>query len=401
MKKFILIFFSLFIFSSAIAENPWNNITFCDPQNPENNACGEGCYLRTQQCIPCEVGFYNDNNQNTDRCKQCTIIPDGADWVPDITGMMSNSCPWEITCNADSYWDSGTKQCKACATGYHSAAQTIQGAGNESESTSCDIYEITLVDGGTPIGTAYAKKGKGYANNLNGPWPPNGPITPLPNYPDKWWQRFTGYLKEGQDFTDSDGYVRSPFISADQISGPFTATAKWQYAKFNIQFNLEGSVEPLVEYTNCTLGDEENPCLAPTADDIEESIPDGQHLAYWICNDPIGGVYHCKNGEKVSPGDPITPNIVLESGTDFGDNSGQFVVLEAYFTTCNAPLGKYCTEDGKHANCPQGTTTLSEGATSIAECVMVGGSNGTNFCDKENRCFNLPEGTNIQYTGSF
>ena len=374
----------------------------CTPSIPENNACGKGCYpLSSTACIPCNERLYNDNAQNTSNCKPCTIIPNGANWVPDITGMMSDSCPWEITCNADYYWDSGTEQCKACDTdaGYHSTAQTIQGAGNESESTSCDIYEIRLVDGDDTIGTAYAKKDTGYANDLNGTWTKDGPITTPSN--TNWWRRFIGYLKGESVFTNSDGYVRSPFISADQISGPFTATARWQYAKFNIQFNLEGSVEPLVEYTNCTLGDEENPCLAPTADDIEESIPNGQYLAYWICNDPIGGVYHCKNGEKVSPGDPITPNIVLESGTDFGDNSGQFVVLEAYFTTCNAPLGKYCTEDGKHANCPQGTTTLSEGATSIAECVMVGGSNGTKFCDNQNRCFNLPEGINIQYTDSF
>lgn len=371
----------------------------CTPSTPENNACGKGCYPFDTTCIPCNERFYNDNAQNTSNCKPCTIIPDGAGWVPDITGMMSNSCPWEITCNADSYWDSGTKQCKACATGYHSAAQTIQGAGNESESTSCDIYEITLVDGDTTIGTAYAKKGTGYANDLNGTWTKDGPITTPSN--TNWWRRFTGYLKGGSDFTNSNGYVKSPFISADQISGPFTATARWQYAKFNIQFNLEESVEPLVEYNNCTLGDEGTPCLAPTADDIEESIPNGQYLAYWICNDPTGEIFHCQHGEKVFPGDPITPNIVLESGTDFGDNSGQPVVLEASFTTCDAPQGKYCTEDGKYANCPQGTTTLSTGATSIANCVMVGGSNGTKFCDKQNRCFNLPEGTNIQYTGSF
>lgn len=376
----------------------------CTPEEPQNNACGKGCYpLSSTACIPCEAGFHNDNNQNTGECERCTIIPDDANWVPDITGMYADSCPWEITCNADYYWDSGTEQCKACDTdaGYHSTAQTIQGAGNESESTSCDIYEIRLVDGDDTIGTAYAKKDTGYANNLNGSWTSNGPITTPSN--TNWWRRFTGYLKEEQDFTNSDGYVRSPFISADQISGPFTATAKWQYAKFNIQFNLEGSVEePLVKYTNCTLGDEENPCLAPTADDIEESIPDGQYLAYWICNDPIGGVLHCKDGEKVFPGDPITPDIVLKSGTDFGDNyNEQFVVLEAYFTTCDAPQGKYCTEDGKYANCPQGTTTLSIGATSIANCVMVGGSNGTKFCDNQNRCFNLPEGTNISYTDFF
>ena len=370
----------------------------CTPSIPENNACGKGCYpLSSTACIPCNERFYNDNAQNTSNCKPCTIIPNGADWVPDITGMYADSCPWEITCNADYYWDSGTKQCKACDTdaGYRSTAQTIQGAGNESESTSCDIYEITLVDGDT----AYAKKDTGYANNLNGPWTSNGPITTPSN--TNWWRRFTGYLKEGQDFTDSDGYVRSPWYQSI-ITEPFTATARWQYAKFNIQFNLEGSVEPLVEYTNCTLGDEENPCLAPTADDIEESIPNGQYLAYWICNDPTGEVFHCQYDEKVSPGDPITPNIVLESGTDFGDNSGQPVVLEARFTTCNAPLGQYCTEDGNnYANCPQGTTTLSTGATSIANCVMVGGSNGTKFCDKQNRCFNLPEGTNISYTDSF
>lgn len=378
----------------------WDQIDQCTPEEPQNNACGKGCYPRTPQCIPCEAGFYNDNNQNTSNCKPCTIIPNGANWVPDITGMYADSCPWEITCNADYYWDSGTKQCKACDTdaGYRSTAQTIQGAGNESESTSCDIYEIRLVDGGTTIGTAYAKKDTGYANNLNGPWTSNGPITTPSN--TNWWRRFTGYLKEGQDFTDSDGYVRSPWYQSI-ITEPFTATARWQYAKFNIQFNLEGSVEPLVEYTNCTLGDEGTPCLAPTADDIEESIPDGQHLAYWICNDPIGGVLHCKDGETVSPGDPITSDIVLESGTDFGDNSGLPVVLEAYFTTCNAPLGQYCTENGKYANCPQGTTTLSTGATSIAECVMVGGSNGTKFCDNQNRCFNLPEGINIPYTDSF
>ena len=378
----------------------WDQIDQCTPEEPQNNACGKGCYPRTLQCILCEAGFYNNNNQNTGECERCTIIPDDANWVPDITGMYANSCPWEITCNADYYWDSGTKQCKACDTdaGYRSTAQTIQGAGNESESTSCDIYEIRLVDGDDTIGTAYAKKDTGYANNLNGPWTSNGPITTPSN--TNWWRRFTGYLKEGQDFTDSDGYVRSPWYQSI-ITEPFTATARWQYAKFNIQFNLEGSVEPLVEYTNCTLGDEENPCLAPTAEDIEESIPNGQYLAYWICNDPDGEVFHCQHGEKVFPGDPITPNIVLESGTDFGDNSGQPVVLEARFTTCDAPLGQYCTEDGKYANCPQGTTTLSTGATSITECVMVGGSNGTKFCDKENRCFNLPEGTNIPYTDSF
>lgn len=371
----------------------------CTPEEPQNNACGKGCYPCTLQCTPCEAGFYNDNNQNTGECERCTIIPDDANWVPDITGMRSNSCPWEITCNTDYYWNSTTHKCEACATGYHSAAKTIQGAGNESESTSCDIYEIRLVDGDDTIGTAYAKKDTGYADNLNGPWTPNGPITTPSN--TNWWRRFTGYLKEEQDFTDSDGYVISPWYQSI-ITEPFTATARWQYAKFNIQFNLEGSVEPLVEYTNCTLGDEENPCLAPTADDIEESIPDGQHLAYWICNDPIGEVFHCQYGEKVFPGDPITSDIVLESGTDFGDNyNGQFVVLEAYFTTCDAPLGQYCTEDGKYANCPQGTTTLSIGATSITECVMVGGSNGTKFCDKQNRCFNLPEGINIPYTDPF
>lgn len=374
----------------------------CNPEQPQNNACGEGCFPRTLQCIPCEAGFYNNNAQNTGECERCTIIPDDADWVPDITGMRSNSCPWEITCNTNYYWNSTTRKCEACNTGdgYHSTAQTIQGAGNESESTSCDIYEIKLVDGGTTIGTAYAKKDTGYANNLNGPWTSNGPITPLPNYPNKWWQRFTGYLKEGQDFTDSDGYVKSPW-NQNIITEPFTATARWQYAKFNIQFNLEGSVEPLVEYTNCTLSDEENPCLAPTADDIAGYIQDGQYLAYWICNDPDGDTFHCKNGEKVSPGHLITSDIVLVSGTDFGGNSGQPVVLEAYFTTCDAQLGQYCTEGGKYANCPQGTTTLSTGATSITECVMVGGSNGTKFCDKENRCFNLPEGTNIPYTDSF
>lgn len=380
----------------------WDQIDQCTPEEPQNNACGKGCYPRTLQCIPCEAGFYNDNNQNTDICKQCTIIPDDPNviWVPDITGMMSDSCPW--TCKVDYYWDGGTKQCKACDTdaGYHSSIFPM-GEQNWGHSTSCDIYEITLVDGDTTIGTAYAKKDTGYANDLNGTWTSNGPITTLPpTDPNNWWEKFNGYQKEeGGDFTDSYGYVQNHFSGANNISGPFNATAKWQYAKFNIQFDFVGGN---ITHELCTLGGGDNPCYAPTADDIAEDIPDGQYLAYWICNDPIGGVYHCKDGEKVSPGDPITSDIVLKSGTNFDDNySGHSVILEAYFTTCNAPLGQYCTEDGQHAKCPQGTTTLSTGATSIANCVMVGGSNGTKFCDKQNRCFNLPEGTNISYTDSF
>lgn len=372
----------------------------CTPSIPENNACGEGCYPLSSTCTPCKAGFYNDNEQNTGECERCTIIPYGANWVPDITGMRSNSCPWEITCNANYYWNSTTHECEACATndGYHSAAQTIQGAGEYYYiTTSCDIYEITLVDGGTTIGTAYAKDDTGYADNLNGQWTPNGPITPLPPT-NNWWQKFTGYLKEGHVFTDSDGKVQNNFLNANNISGPFNATAKWQYATFYIEFDYLGYK---ITDGPCTLGDGDRPCYAPTAEDIAEDIPDGQYLAYWICNDPIGEVFHCQDGETVSPGDLITSDIVLESGTDFGDNSGLPVVLEAYFTTCDAPQGKYCTEDGQYANCPQGTTTLSIGATSIANCVMVGGSNGTKFCDNQNRCFNLPEGTNIQYTDSF
>lgn len=378
----------------------------CNPEKPQNNACGKGCYPNDMFCTPCEVGAYNNNAQNTGECERCTEKPDDADWVPDITGMRSNSCPWEITCNTNYYWNSTTRKCEACNTGdgYHSTAQTIQGAGEYYfMTTSCDIYEITLVDGDITIGTAYAKKDTGYANDLNGPWTKDGPITPLPTYPDNWWQRFTGYQKEGHDFTDPNGKVQNYFLSANHISGPFTATAKWQYAKFNIQFVLEGDLTILKEYTNCTLGDGDNPCYAPTADDIAaEYIPEGQYLAYWKCNDPYEtGLFHCKNGKTVSPEKLIEPNIVLVSGTDFGENFDQPVVLEAQFTTCDAPQGKYCTEDGPYADCPQGTTTLSTGATSIAECVMVGGSNGTKFCDKENRCFNLPEGTNIQYTDSF
>lgn len=51
-----------------------------------------------------------------------------------------------------------------------------------------------------------------------------------------------------------------------------------------------------------------------------------------------------------------------------------------------------CTE------CPAGSTTLSVGAASASDCVMVGGAGGTQFCDKHG-CFNLPDNVTIPFAG--
>lgn len=48
--------------------------------------------------------------------------------------------------------------------------------------------------------------------------------------------------------------------------------------------------------------------------------------------------------------------------------------------------------------CPAGATTLSTGAASASECVMVGGDGGTQFCDKHG-CFYLPNNVTIPFAG--
>ena len=60
----------------------------------------------------------------------------------------------------------------------------------------------------------------------------------------------------------------------------------------------------------------------------------------------------------------------------------------------NCPRGSYCSNNIQY-NCPVGTTSL-ENKSSVGDCYMVRGEEGTQFCDN-NGCFYLPGTGNIFY----
>lgn len=88
----------------------------------EQSVCNStpGCGYTNNSCSPCGIGKYNDGSSG--ECKDCSNGPSGAYTT---SGVTTSECPWELSCNANQYYDSNAKQCKSCPLNSTSTRFTV------------------------------------------------------------------------------------------------------------------------------------------------------------------------------------------------------------------------------------------------------------------------------------
>ena len=343
-----------------------------------------GCVFKAGSCQKCDNGEYRPGNDN--KCYACDR-PDGAD--PTGPGTSKNTCPWTLTCDANTYWDD--TKCTPCATNQESTSQEIKYNGDGSwpaaNTTHCKYKAVRINleknQGKFDIDkTIYAKCNEGFADKPTGPWREQPNITPT-----LWWgQAFIGYFNEkngGQMRINSEGRLPFGITACSFTDDPTTLYGQWNNLPYNIEYYYDSE---MVSTQNCYLDTE---CKAGNG--VPSKTPAGKYLKSWKCQ------ANCSGNIEITADIPQP----AAEGTE-----KPVIKLVAIFDEC--PKGYYCTT-GSKTPCPMGSTS-KPGTTAIADCFIQsnGGKtyssaeecvkeNATCFCD-DYGCFTLPGTDKINYS---
>lgn len=397
MRKIFFTLLCLCIFNTnAIAA--W--VTTCDVTD---RGCSIGCQYdsSTNECKLCPKGTYND--VAGENCKSCSV-PQGGSLDDEQTGLISDSCHWTATCDANEYWftSNGGFGCTACPTeGYEGKEGneefTVTGSGkqdfnNYGQDARCEakVFQLDLkkntllTDLYWPFEraqyedkTAYAKYNTGFAKSADSTsWSETLPDDLL--QPDRPYKLFQGYsdnkdCEKGDLYFDAQGKRQQDWSA---FTSNKTLYACWDNVTVKVNYyNAAGTV---YKTQSCTV-DDTSTTFDCTAWDYTGGITDeyaGQIFNY----------YSCTYGD----GTPCNPSTVKEGDSIPLGNAT--INLRPVFQQCSP--GYWC--DNNQTNpCPAGTTSAS-GAASEENCYMVRGNNGTRFCDS-NGCFFLPGLGNISF----
>lgn len=367
MKKFIFgILIALFVNGTAIA---FDCPSGADMTEATCNAVA-GCVYKSGSCMKCDNGQYSPANSN--KCQECNK-PDGANWTG--PGNAPRTCPWTLTCSADSYWNGNT--CTACQTNQTSSTTTItfNGTGNWPASNNTCTYKAVLIKLEKNQGVfdidkqIYAKCNEGFADRTTGPWREQPNITPT-----LWWgQTFYGYYTDKTNGTQrftADGKLSPSTTACTFTDTETTLYAHWQRNPYYVDYYYSADTAA-ARRQNCYLGEA---CTAIEPD--RNKAPAGQAFDKWKC---ISGC----NG-SINKGDTIPEPAQTNTTTT------PVIKLQASWKSCNA--GYYCT-NGAENPCPIGSTSNS-GSQKISDCYIT---TGTRFCDNKG-CFQIPNG--VSATGA-
>lgn len=355
-------------------------------------------------CTLCALGTYSygvDGDGNAIKeCSNCkTPFDDDEiyDWVEVIDengkprpSVNANDCPWKITCDPGYIWDKDSTKCKRCTdTEHYDAVNSTKWYTGIAlpESGVCEpkIYKLNFVNDNPAteegsIDVWYNKYNVGFSQKPDeNSWLSDPTIKPSKNIED-WqifFQTFDGYqANDGFIVVKSDGKLRYGITEAYYTTDNANFYAQYRDYHYIVSFMLDGNQKQ--EDIECKMG--KNFSEECKAVDCKRS-PSGKYFVSW----KIKGT-----NETVLPNQVIRqPTIDELDEADYVDGKPA-LTLEAVFSDC--PAGYYC-QDGNKTACPGGATS-NAGATSIYDCYIKAGNNGTEICDN-NGCFNLSE--NIYY----
>lgn len=112
----------------------------------------------------------------------------------------------------------------------------------------------------------------------------------------------------------------------------------------------------------------------------------------WNSTTTTNDYNNCKCTKNEANNGSQTKNCTYNSGTG---NSTKWDCT----TTVNSCDKGYYKDNTTCTPCPIGSTSdgfaSASGASAKTDCYITGGTNGTEFCDKDNNCFTLPAGTKL------
>lgn len=403
MRKIILSALGIFLFCVTVANAA--QTTDCGNVGA-NNSCIAGCYfsLSVNVCSLCDAGTYK-NTVGSGACSNCTVKPTGAEFLTGTAylGFTTNTCPWTVTCQSGQYFnpysenDADSFKCVSCGNGYSGTGTdcTVTGSGNTDDGNCSfekvcvpNVYTLDLKKAHWIIGknkTAYAKYEEGFAttNNPTG-WSASLPAGALQNE-SVFKNKFNGYFDkekcDGTMFFNNQGVFTQSLwpklIEKANGNKEITLYACWKDVTVEIRYYNSENTYSLVKCDINNVNEQgEVECLK--AQSYAGSVGAGKLFLYYECS------YTADSGETASCGN-------IEVGGDI-PVVAETVNLKPVFGIC--PSGSYCSNNIQY-NCPVGTTS-PENASSVGDCYMVRGEEGTQFCDN-NGCFYLPGTGKISY----
>ena len=430
MKKIIFIALGLFAFDVS---NVFAYTEVCSVL--ENGECSPGCEFDEPKnmCKLCTPGTYSNEDGVCVSSKDVVGFPlylDNWEYVGDGAEDVTE-CKVKIFCDAGEYLDTidmttvqGTKiafNCAKCGA-YYDSGESADGFEfflkfdmtlvDENNEVIPDItdYSVTrcgdgrvaklILDRNTWVGfwediEAYAKYNVGFAmdENPTGGWS-NGVLPDKAVQGDRPIKTFKGYWTgencDGTMFFDADGKFNgnwSGLFDSMNSNGEITLFSCWENYTIAVGYKNPTGSGSVTWYTqNITIDDNSEGQSFPIMEYGGE--PGGEGMVFQH--------YTCTYTERVGEQDIVRPCSSTQTVWRPGEEIplvGTNITFTPVFGAC--AVGYYCV-GGEQIPCPMGTTS-NIGAGAESQCFMTRGTDGTQFCDGQGRCFTLPGTGNINY----
>ena len=420
---------------------PEQNTLNCADADDDEITCQKiaGCYYNEDvgDCLLAPIGTYTTGKPEDLHGQQyltCNIKPNAAsftgylDGISFQGGMPTNTCPWQITCAKEEYWNKTKLKCEPCTsvTGYMAKSNnstkiiygcTLQYTDDNDFWDRCtpEPFSVTLnpsspyrddlaeFDIYVKFNSSDTTQDGGFSNSATASsWskqPGQSLILPRPNL--EWWNKpngdteygFLGYKEGTVQYITGTGNL-APEVSITDFSSNMELTGVWQNVYYDVIYYTADGTE---------YGDRQRKINIDT-----KKLPDGNDaLAYstgpsmdgkvfsgWTCNlpstcKPQSGQRNCEKTCTVLIINKNTSVPPPSSGkyealyTDASLIHTNSVHLYPRYTDC--PAGYYC-KNGEQKACPAGTTS-DEGAKTAEDCYVP---TGATFTDS-NGSFSLGE----------
>ncbi len=425
MGKHIIVFITAILMPFMAYGDNCDDIT--DPETcnttPGCVASPNGMYTT---CNPCSASTYNTgSNPNITSCTRCDNKPQDAEYITlsdiqtngwsselVVTGLTSNTCPWQLTCGVNQEYDKITKGCADCTPGFYNNDNnnntiTYIYNGKEVSGPECSAktFKITLkykIDGATytpedtHLETVTVSKtepklsisAQSYEQTLRNQY----------NYDEATlsYDTHTCQMKydDGKFVSENNkcDTLLKTASNGEELTLTLTVTAK----EFTYVLVPMNSVESENEIT---IGIDKNTSDLVTGNKFGEKVTvssDTEYKQYYNCT------YNETNHTVTCSTNPITlekpTNGFLTLDYDFKYIKDTIIVLER--ATCTA--GQYCptyTTNGD-APCPDAFWSDKNSATSKTDCYL---DSSVTFDDKngsDKLIEKYPNGTKVYYRGN-